>query len=104
MSADSRVRVNLYLCRTTRGHGCPRSRSGSGRRRRGRRRGDPGCFQIVLALAEALEEFVAFAQAADANIFVLEHRLDDAENRFRAEVIAAIQTGHRLKYFGLSQA
>src|SRR4051812_18163074 len=42
--------------------------------RRGRlRRGE-----IASALSHALEEFVTFAQPADANVLVFQHRLDDA--------------------------
>src|ERR1043165_2426877 len=47
--------------------------------------------QITSSLRHALEEFVAFAQTADADVLVLEHRLDDAENRFRAQVVAMVE-------------
>ena len=38
----------------------------------------PGRGQVGLALAQALEEFIAFAQSADADVLVLQHGLDDA--------------------------
>src|SRR5258705_12285613 len=47
------------------------------------RRGGLGRSQIGAALGHCGEEFVAFAQAAHADILVLEHRFDDAQNRLR---------------------
>src|SRR5262249_48628776 len=55
-------------------------------RRRLRRR------EIASALSHALEKFVAFAQSPHADVLVLEHRLDDPQNRFRAEIIAMIKS------------
>ena len=40
-------------------------------------RGRFGRCQIVPPLRHGFEKFVAFAQAADADVFVLQHRLDD---------------------------
>ena len=37
-------------------------------------------------MRHALEEFVAFAQAEDADVLAFQLRLDDAENRFREQV------------------
>ena len=57
-----------------------RSREARDLRRSLRRR------EVAAALRHALEEFVALAQAADADVLVLQHRLDDAEDRFGAQV------------------
>src|SRR5881397_2444795 len=46
-----------------------------------------GCCQVFFALSQAFEEFVAFAATADENVFVLKHRLDDAQDRFRAQIV-----------------
>ena len=56
---------------------------------------------VALALLQALEKFVAFAAAAHHHVLVLEHRLDDAQDRFRAQVIAAIEAVHGLEDFFL---
>src|SRR6266536_2230705 len=48
-------------------------------RRKGCLRGGFRRFQIAPALCHALEELATFSQAADANVFVLQHRVDDAE-------------------------
>ena len=45
-----------------------------------------------------------FAQSANANVLVFEHRLDDAENRFRAEVVAVIEAFDVLEDFVFAQA
>ena len=45
------------------------------------------CFgrrEVGLALVEAAEKFITFAAAANENVLVLQHRLDDAQNRLRA--------------------
>src|ERR1051325_9454569 len=74
------------------------SGGGNAIRRRLRRR------EVAAALGHALEEFVAFAQAANADILVFEHRLDDAENRFRTQVIAAVKLFHVLENLIFAQA
>ena len=50
--------------------------------------------QIYLALIETAEELVALAQAAHADVLVLEHRLDDAQDRLRTQVVAAVELLH----------
>ncbi len=47
----------------------------------------------ALRSLQALEKFVAFAAAAHENVLVLQHRLDDAQNRFRAQIIACDKNG-----------
>src|SRR5580658_8275668 len=74
----------------------------SGRRRRSLQRARSR--QIHLALAQALEEFVSFSAAAHADVLVLQHRLDDAQNRFGTQIIGAIKSVHRLKNFVLVQS
>src|SRR5262245_40906102 len=61
-------------------------------------------FEIASPLRHALEEFVALTQATDADVFVLQHRFDDAENRFRAEVVAVIEAFDAFEDFFLAQA
>src|SRR5689334_22501336 len=53
-----------------------------------------GGFQVYFALSQTFEEFVAFAAAADKDVFVLKHRLYYAQNRFRAQVVSAIKAVH----------
>ena len=55
-------------------------------------------------MRHALEEFVAFTQAANTDVLVFQHRLDDAENRFRAEVVAVIEAFDVLEDFVFAQA
>src|ERR1022692_3076234 len=65
------------------------------------------CFrggQIIPSLRHALEEFVAFAQSAYADILVLQHRFDDAKDRFRAQVIAAVEHFNLLEDFIFAKA
>ena len=47
-----------------------------------------GRFQIAPPLRHALEEFVSFGQAADADVLVFQHRFNDAENWFWVEIVA----------------
>jgi hypothetical protein len=57
--------------------------------------------QILFALAQAIKKLIAFATAADQNILVLEHRFDDTQNWFWAQIIRAIETVHRFENFFL---
>ena len=76
----------------------------SSRRDSGPCRRRPGCFQVIPAPGHALEEFVAFAQTAHADVLVFEHGLDDAQDWLRAEVIAAVEFLHILEDLVLVQA
>src|SRR2546426_11117584 len=61
----------------------------------------PGCRgrrlgrrEVLFALAKALEELVAFAAAAHKDVLVLQHGLDNAENRLGAKVVGAVEAIH----------
>ena len=47
---------------------------------------DVAASRSLRRCAIALEGFVAFARAADADVLAFQLRLDDAENRFREQV------------------
>src|SRR5436190_3876283 len=74
---------------------------------RGGRHGHRGglrSLKIILALLEALEKFVAFAETAHTDVLVLKHRFDNAEDRLRPEIVGAVKAIDRLKYLLLTQA
>src|SRR5205085_2201399 len=58
-----------------------------------------GAGHVLPALGHRFEEFVAFAQASHADILVFEHRLDDAQDRLRTKIIAAIELLDRFENF-----
>src|SRR3569623_550392 len=70
-----------------------------GKRLRGCRGG-----QFFAALGHGAEEFVAFAEAADANVLVFQHRFDDAQNRFRTKIILAVEPLDGFENLFLAQA
>src|SRR5882672_1240429 len=51
------------------------------------------------AIAWTFDKSVAFAQAANAGVFILQHRLDDAENRFWPQVIAMLEPSDSFEAF-----
>src|SRR6266487_1256683 len=61
------------------------------------------CLQVFLALPKALEEFITLAATADENVFILEHRFDDPQDRFGPQVIGTIKALHGFKDFILAQ-
>src|SRR5207249_9093383 len=67
------------------------------------RRRPRGC-EVSSPLCHALEEFVTLAQAADTDVFVLQHGFDNPENRFRAQVVAVIKAFNVRVNFVLAQA
>src|ERR1017187_482616 len=60
--------------------------------------------QVAAPLGHGLEKFVAFPQTADADVLVLQHGFDDAQNRLRAQVVTMVETLHAFKDFLLAQA
>ncbi len=60
--------------------------------------------EVFLALTQGAEELPALPAAADKNVFVLQHGLDDAQDRLGAQVILAIEPVHRLEDLFLGQA
>src|SRR6266576_1819384 len=63
-----------------------------------------GGFQIFFALSQTFEKFVAFAAAADKDVFVLKHSLYNAQNRFRAQVVSAVKAVHGFEDLVFTQA
>src|ERR1035437_1475860 len=60
--------------------------------------------KVLFALPQALEELVAFAATADANVLVLEHRLDDPQDWLGTQVVGAVKAVHGLEDVVLAQA
>src|SRR5665213_3641023 len=58
----------------------------------------------MFPLVKALEKFIAFPAAANENVLVFEHRLDDAQNWFWPQLIGAVETVHGLENFLLRRA
>src|SRR5437016_2990815 len=56
-------------------------------------------LEVFFPLTQTLEKFIAFTAAADEHILVLEHRLDNPQDRFGTQIVSAIKTIHRLKNF-----
>ena len=54
-------------------------------------------------MRHALEEFGTLAQATDADVLVLQHHFDDAENRIRAQVVAMVEAFAALEDFVFAQ-
>src|SRR5688572_20736204 len=59
--------------------------------------------KVLLALSEALEEFVTLAAAAHEDVLVFQHRLDDTQNWLRPQVVSPIETIHGFEDFFLSR-
>src|SRR5436305_5345023 len=74
-------------------------------RRRGRGLGSSlRSGKVYFPLTEALEEFVALTAAADKDVFVFEHRFDDAKDGFGPEVVSAIKAVHLLEDLVFAEA
>src|SRR5664279_3782869 len=63
-----------------------------------------GGAQITSSLRHGFEKLVPFAQPAHADVLVFEHRFDDAQNRFGAQVIAMVESLDALKNLVLAQS
>jgi hypothetical protein len=71
---------------------------------RHRVRGTLRCGEIFLALLEALEELIAFTAAPHQYVLVLQHGLDDAQDRLGAQIVGAVKAVYRFEDGVLAQA